>query len=60
MTRKKKKNMPKGIAKRFENEEQDLILKAWKRGERSIDEIVEITGLPRKKVTKYIPISREG
>jgi hypothetical protein len=32
------------------------ILTAWKRGERSFDEVVEITGYPAEKVAYYLPV----
>lgn len=32
------------------------ILTAWKRGERSFDEVVEITGYPPEKVAYYLPV----
>lgn len=31
------------------------VLKAWKRGERTAEEIEEITGIPLKTIYKYIP-----
>lgn len=40
--------------------EEEEILKAWKRGERTIDEIIAITGYSRKTVMKYIPEGING
>lgn len=34
---------------------EEAILKAWQRGERTVDEICEITGYSRAIVTRYIP-----
>ena len=31
------------------------ILTAWKRGERSFDEVIELTGYPAEKVAYYLP-----
>jgi len=45
--------------KRTESREQD-ILKAWNGGERSIKEIMEITGASYSTVRKYIPQNPEG
>ena len=36
------------------------VLKAWKRGERTAEEIAEITGLPLKTIYNYIPQSMAG
>lgn len=32
------------------------VLKAWKRGERSAEEISEITGYPLKVIDRYVPV----
>lgn len=36
------------------------VLQAWKRGERTAEEIAEITGLPLKTIYNYIPQSMAG
>ncbi len=36
------------------------VLEAWKRGERSVEEIAEITKLPLKTIYKYIPERIDG
>lgn len=36
------------------------VLKAWKGGERTIDEVVKITGYTRKQVRYYLPETRNG
>lgn len=36
------------------------VLKAWKRGKRTAEEIAEITGLPLKTIYNYIPQSMAG
>ena len=38
-----------------EGQMREAILAAWKRGERSFDEVVEITGYPAEKVAYYLP-----
>ena len=40
--------------------EEEEILKAWKRGERNIPQIMEITGYSKKTVLKYIPWGVNG
>ena len=40
--------------------EKDIVLKAWNAGEHSIEEVVEITGLSRAIVRKYLPASKNG
>lgn len=42
--------------KKYQKNEEEIILKAWRRGERTIEEIMEETGYPYKTVRKYIPI----
>ena len=42
------------------SENEQRVLKAWNRGERTIKEIVEITGLSYPTVRKYIPESPAG
>ena len=37
-----------------------MILKAWNGGERSISEIMNITGCTHATVRRYIPISPNG
>ena len=44
--------------KASKNEEK--VLKAWNRGERSIKEVMEITGLSYPTVRKYLPESAMG
>lgn len=39
---------------------EELILKAWGRGEHSISEIMRMTGYSYKTVRRYIPISPKG
>lgn len=39
--------------------EETKILEAWNAGERSIEEIAQITGYPVKKILKYIPADDE-
>lgn len=39
---------------------EELILKAWGRGERSISEIMRMTGYSYQTVRRYIPISPKG
>lgn len=39
-----------------EGQIRDAILTAWKRGERSFDEVVELTGYPPEKVAYYLPV----
>lgn len=34
---------------------EERVLKAWNRGERTVDEIVKLTGLTKQTVLKYIP-----
>lgn len=36
------------------------VLQEWKRGERTAEEIAEITGLPLKTIYNYIPQSMAG
>lgn len=36
------------------------VLEAWKRGERTAEEISEMTGIPLKTVYKYIPRGVRG
>ena len=42
------------------NKAEDEILKAWNGGERSIKEIMEITGRSYGTVRKYIPVNENG
>ena len=39
---------------------EEKVLKAWNRGERSIKEVMEITGLSYPTVRKYLPESTAG
>ena len=39
-----------------ESEIKDRILAAWHRGDRSFDEVVEITGYTRAQVAYYLPV----
>ena len=55
----KKKKIERFILKNSSDLEQ-MVLKAWKRGDRTIDEVIEITGLPYKIVRKYLPESPAG
>ena len=48
-----KKYVKKGTK---EQRMRDDILKAWKRGERSFHEVVEITGYSINDVAKYLPM----
>ena len=52
----KRSNGLKGHAKRLgESEMKDRILAAWHRGDRSFDEVVDITGYTRAQVAWYLP-----
>ena len=42
------------------SENEEKVLKAWNRGERSIKEVMEITGLSYPTVRKYLPESAMG
>jgi hypothetical protein len=46
--------------RRSPSEIQDIVLKEWRGGERSIMQIVKATGIDYKTVRKYIPMSAEG
>lgn len=39
---------------------ESVVLQAWKKGERTAEEIAEITGLPLKTVYNYIPRNVTG
>lgn len=39
---------------------ESVVLRAWKKGERTAEEIAEITGLPLKTVYNYIPRNVTG
>lgn len=39
---------------------EEAVLKAWNRGERSITQIMELSGCSYKQVRKYIPETKEG
>lgn len=39
---------------------EPVVLQAWKKGERTAEEIAEITGLPLKTVYNYIPRNVTG
>ena len=39
---------------------ESVVLQAWKKGERTAEEIAEITGLPLKTIYNYIPQSMAG
>ena len=39
---------------------EEAVLKAWNRGERSITQIMEMSGCSYKQVRKYIPETKEG
>lgn len=39
---------------------ESVVLQAWKKGERTAEEIAEITGLPLKTVYNYIPRNATG
>lgn len=46
---------------KFEIEhEKDIVLNAWNAGEHNIDEVMEITGLSRTVVRKYLPETKNG
>ena len=40
--------------------EKDIVLNAWNAGEHNIEEVMEITGLSRTVVRKYLPASKNG
>ncbi len=39
---------------------ESVVLQAWKKGERTAEEIAKITGLPLKTVYNYIPRNVTG
>ena len=39
---------------------ESVVLQAWKKGERTAEEIAEITGLPLKTAYNYIPRNVTG
>lgn len=39
---------------------ESVVLQAWKKGERTADEIAEITKLPLKTIYNYIPKGEAG
>lgn len=39
---------------------ESVVLQAWKKGEKTAEEIAEITGLPLKTVYNYIPRNVTG
>ena len=39
---------------------KDEILEAWKRGERTIQQIAKMTGYTEHQIRRYIPVSEEG
>lgn len=49
-------NGRKGKAGHKDGELKNKVLEAWKCGDRSFDEVVEITGFTREQVAYYIPI----
>ena len=52
----KRSNGNKGLARCLgESIIKDRILTAWHRGDRSFDEVVEITGYTRAQVAWYLP-----
>ena len=57
MEREEQKTAPK---KRHGTNTEQEILAAWKGGERSIKEIMQITGKSYQTVRKYIPESKNG
>lgn len=54
---KKEKKSQRGGSRKSK---EDEILAAWKGGERSIKEIMAITGASYQTVRKYIPVTMEG
>lgn len=41
----------------YHSAEELKVLGAWKRGERTVEEVQRITGLPLKKIGKYLPLN---
>lgn len=46
--------------RRTQEEIEAAVMKAWNRGERSIEQIMEMTGCSYKQVREYIPETKEG
>ena len=48
------------VSDSLRREIEEAVLKAWNRGERSITQIMELSGCSYKQVRKYIPETKEG
>ena len=57
----KEEEAPKEPKKRRSRKElEETIVKAWNNGERTIAQVMEMTGATYNTVRRYLPVSKEG
>ena len=55
-----KENKTKDHANPHNSTTEEKVLKAWNRGEKTIKQVMEITGFSYPTVRRYIPVTPEG